>query len=308
MERFYAELSDAEAVAQAFVDSYREDLDGEGTEREDLALAAEARLRVWRPQGDAVLCAWTLFEWLIGQVLPVVFPDVELPSVDGLDDAAAVRATLEPHVTVALDAWHELAEHNEDPADREWAVYQALDHARYAAQSLSWLPRRMSPTKYKAKLRSGDTPLDLCVRVGGCCAGAHVYLTQLEPRLADAFRRLAIDDYADAGVERRAREALHDAGIIEFGKTLEAYARRIVEAYDRAASVQRPTLATAAEAAERALPTDRHQAVVMVAESSQLSDRPIPKDAQTYVDAAWDVVERAGGEVAARVHAMAGRR
>ncbi|HEY8583310.1 MAG TPA: hypothetical protein VIL49_10190 [Capillimicrobium sp.] len=309
MERFYAQLADTKPVTAEFLAVYGEDLDGEGRIREDLGAVAAERVRVWKPQGDAVAAAWELFHWLTAHVLPAAFPDIQLPRVDGIADAGPVDRELRAHAEQAGDRWHERHQANSRDAEPEWVTYQALLAAAEAAKALSWLPRRMSVKKHKPKLRRGDTPLDLCVSAAGNCAAAHVYVTEGEPWLGRLLDRLAEADYTDAAADRRGRDALHAAGVTEFGRQLERLARRVVDAYDRAAArEERMTPAKAAAAGESALPNNRHLAVVMVAESPQLGARPVPADAGTFVDAAWDVIERAVGEVAVHLHAHSSAR
>jgi hypothetical protein len=136
---------------------------------------------------------------------------------------------------------------------------------------------------------------------------AFVYAVSLRPTLGSAVLRVGHPEFAEAGVARRAREAMYAAGITEFGAGLERLAVRVVSLYDTASLEGPLTAGQALAATEDGLPRG-HDAVEPVVESPQLSCRPIPPSARTFVAAAQDVVARAMAEVVARVHAEGPRR
>src|SRR6202020_3034601 len=105
MQSFLDELSTAGRVHEAFIESFEEDLDGEGTQREDLAVIARARLRVWGLDSDALARSFELLRWLRREVLPFAFPKVPLPELNSIEDASAVGRALEEPVVAARDRW-----------------------------------------------------------------------------------------------------------------------------------------------------------------------------------------------------------
>jgi hypothetical protein len=307
MAEFIEQVASPSPAHEAFLGSFVEDLDGEGTSREDLAELAAARLAVWGEDGDAVARTLELFQWLCRDVLPSVFPELRLSPVRGIEDVYAVMTDLADPATVAGDEWHERYQEDKAGSGREWARYQVLSEAHSAAKYLAYLPRRLNPKKFKPKVRYGDRPRDACERAAASCGAAFVYAAQLKPAVVRALDRLADARYSPTGIGMRAREALHQAGITRFGPRLEAFAISLVEAYDQAAVTDGIAAGEAVAIAEAALPKDRHEAVLMLAESPQLSDRPLPADAQSFADAAWGVLVRASAEVGTHLHSLSAR-
>ena len=318
VRRFHEELHDPAPVEAAFLDAFLEDQDGEGTERPDLAEAARARLRIWGGAGDAVWRTCQLFRWLCGDVLPFAFPEIDLPPGESIEDAREVGEALVPHVQEAGEAWFALrpaterlnldrptesyeAQVREHPA--AWDRLQALSAAADAAKWLPYVPRRLNPTKYTAQLRRDHHPLHQCETVALDCGAAFLYANRLQPLLVRTLEGLADPRREAPQVENRARQALHEVGITDFGPRLTELASALVEAYDRVASRRDIDPHEAVEIADSILPADRHEAVQMLTESPQLSARPLPSQATSFTDGAWDVLVRAMAEVATRLHA-----
>lgn len=300
---FIDDLRDPTLVADCFVVAFRDDLDGEGTEREDLALIAEDRMRVWGADDDAVARAFEIVRWMWRELLPTIFEGVDLPALDGLEDARWLARELAPPLEIARDAWLEKYRSDEECVP-EWALYSARQCAQSAAHDLSFVQRRANPTKFRPKLRAGDHPMDHCQRAASGAAGALVYGCVISPRLATTLARLGGTAYRERGVGSRARHALSDTGITQFGPLLERLATELVNAYDAAVIRQAPSNRLALDVAEVVLDRHRAVAVAMLAESPQLSGRPLPGGSETFHDAAWDVLERAGAEIALKIHAM----
>lgn len=299
---FIDDLRDPTLVADCFVVAFRDDLDGHGTEREDLALAAEGRMRVWGTDDDAVARTFAIVRWMWRELLPTIFDGVDLPAFDGIEDARLLARELETPARVAGDAWLEKYREDQECA-REWALYSARQCAQRAAHDLSFVQRRANPTKFRPKLRAGDHPLDHCCRAARNAAGALVYGSAIDPRLATTVARLGSVAYGERGVGSRARHALSDTGITQFGPLLERLATELVDAYDEATIRQSPSNRLALDVADVVLARHRAVVVTMPAESPQLSGRPLPGGSKTFHDAAWDVLERAGAEIAMKIHA-----
>lgn len=236
------------------------------------------------------------------ELLPTIFAGVDLPAFDGLGDARWLARELDPPMEIARDAWLEKYRADEECVP-EWALYSARQCAQSAAHDLSFVQRRANPTKFRPKLRAGDHPLNHCQRAASGAAGALVYGCVISPRLATTLARLGDTAYRERGVGSRARHALSDTGITQFGPLLERLATELVDVYD-AATIQQPASARLAlDVAETVLAGHRAVAVAMLAESPQLSARPLPKGRETFHAAAWDVLERAAAEIALKIFA-----
>jgi hypothetical protein len=127
------------------------------------------------------------------------------------------------------------------------------------------------------------------------------------PAPAELVEHLGHPDFVTAGATRRGREALHAAGITEFGPGLEQLALAIVEAYDDARATGLVSISGAIAAAEAVLPAG-HDAVALVLESPQLSARPIPSSATTFATAAEEVLARAAAEISTHLHSQSAAR
>lgn len=306
MRGFLSDLATCELVNDAFVDGVADDDDATGPQRPDLADTARARLRAWGADDDAVDRAFQIAAWCFREVLQPQLASLDLHVPTGFEDAASNALILGPELTVARDAWHVKYKLDERSAGPEWAYLEVVERGARLSKSVSFLPRRVSVRKYKPKPRWGDHPLDLCRSIASDCGMAFLYATQLQPRLAHALSRLGHPDFRTAGVQRRAREALHAAGITEFGQGLETLAVDVVEAYDR----WTPTSASSVDVGAIAAATapGGHRAVSLLVESPQLTDRPLPANASTFAAAAQDVLSRAVVEVIAHLHTQSAGR
>jgi hypothetical protein len=147
-----------------------------------------------------------------------------------------------------------------------------LDRAVLSAKQLGYIPRRANITEYKPKPQSH--PLYVCEKVASGCGEAFLYAIALEPPAATALQRLGHPDFVTAGTARRGREALHTAGIAQFGVGLERLVLTLVGPYDAACAAGPVSASTALAAAEAVMPRE-HDAVALVLESPQLTSRPI---------------------------------
>jgi hypothetical protein len=304
MRGFVAELADCRSVDDAFVAGVTDDPDGEERyQRPDLAVKATARLRAWGSDDDAVSRAFDLVVWLARDVLARHFPALPVTVPESVSGGANLARALQPAFRSAEEAAREV---RFDPqAGTAWAHYALLDGAVRSAKYLGYIPRRVNITQYKPKPQSH--PLHVCKKVASGCGETFLYAVALEPLAAAALERLGHPDFVIAGTARRGREALFAAGITEFGAGLERLALAVVDAYDHA-SAAGPVSASAALAAAEAVMPREHDAVELVRESPQLSDRQFPPTATTFAAAAEEVMARAVAEIAIHLHAQSAAR
>jgi hypothetical protein len=303
MRQFVDELSACASVNEAFIAGVEDDPDNEGVRRPDLVETAQARLRAWGADDDAVARAFDIFMWLVREVVHPGFPSLPVNTPDDFVDCSVIARGLKPHIESARGIWHEKYKLEAATADREWAQMEVVEQVAHAAEYLGYLPRRINIEKYKARLQWNTRPLSVCAAVASAAGGAFINAVELRPELAAALTRLGHTDFLDVGVSRRAREALHAAGITEFGAGLEQLAIGLVRRYDSASSSRSLTPSQALLVAEQGSPR-AHEAVVLLVESPQLSGRPIPPTVATFAAAAEEVLGRAMAEVVAHLHSQ----
>jgi hypothetical protein len=303
MRQFIDELSVCASVNEAFVTGLEDDPDNEGVRRPDLVEIAQARLRAWGADDDAVVRAFDIFMWLVREVVRPGFPSVPVDVPDDFTGCSVIARGLKPHVESARGIWHQKYQLDEAKADREWAQMEVVEQVAQGAEYLGFLPRRINIKKYKAKLQWNSRPLSVCDAVASAAGRAFINAVELRPELAAALTRLGHTDFLDVGVSRRAREALHAAGITEFGAGLEQLVIGLLRRYDSASSSRSITPSQALLVAEQDSPR-AHEAVVLLVESPQLSGRPIPPTAATFAAAAEEVLGRAMAEVVAHLHSQ----
>ncbi|MCW3048017.1 MAG: hypothetical protein JWO74_2301 [Solirubrobacterales bacterium] len=305
MRGFVAELADCRSVDDAFVAGITDDPDGEERhQRPDLAMKATARLRVWGSDDDAVSRAFDLVVWLARDVLGRHFPALPVMVPESVSGGADLARALDPALRSAEEAAREAARIDER-ADTARAHHWLLESAVRSARYLGSIPGRVNITTYRPNRQSN--PLYACEKVASRCGETFLYAVALEPLAAAALERLGHPDFVTAGTARRGREALFAAGITEFGAGLERLAIALVDAYDRASAAGPVPASTALAAAEAVTPRE-HDAVALVRESPQLSDRQFPPTATTFAAAAEEVMARAVAEIATHLHSQSAAR
>src|SRR4051812_17501477 len=184
MREFIAELADCGSVDDAFAAGIGEDPDGEQRyQRPDLAATAQARLRAWGTEDDAVSRAFELVAWLAREVLAPHFPALPVTVPESFSDSTDLARALEPSLRSAEEAQDERDRFAEQD-DTEWAHKELLDRAVLAAKHLGYVPRRVNITEYKPRPQSH--PLYVCEKVASGCAEAFLYAIALEPPAATA--------------------------------------------------------------------------------------------------------------------------